>query len=160
MVNDFRALNRYAFSGHRLLSGKGECGWQAAHVLGCFNKNTASVRERYLAYVKAGIAMGRRPELVGGGLIRSVGGWAEVKNFKKAVRKFVQMPGAFFVPIIHGCRPRGPIMIIPYSSVSAIHCLVFPAQPRVFPVQLPLVWLWPGPLPRVWPLFELLVPLP
>gem|GEM_PF-1473720 len=26
MVNDFRALDHYAFSGHRLLAGKGECG--------------------------------------------------------------------------------------------------------------------------------------
>ena len=90
MINDFRALNRYAFSGHRLLSGKGECGWQdAAYVLGCFNKNTASARERYLAYVKAGITVGRRPELVGGGLIRSVGGWAEVKKMRLKGMKLI-----------------------------------------------------------------------
>ncbi|MDD2391215.1 MAG: transposase [Desulfobacterales bacterium] len=83
MVNDFRALNSYAFSGHRLLAGKGECGWQdAAYVLGCFDESAATARERYLAYVKAGISMGRRPELVGGGLIRSVGGWAEVKKIR------------------------------------------------------------------------------
>ena len=32
----------------------------------------------YRTYVEEGIAQGRRPELVGGGLVRSLGGWAEV----------------------------------------------------------------------------------
>jgi hypothetical protein len=32
------------------------------------------------AYVEKGIAQGRRPELVGGGLIRSAGGWSVI-NF-------------------------------------------------------------------------------
>jgi hypothetical protein len=36
----------------------------------------------YLAYVEAGIAMGRRPELVGLGLIRSLGGWRELKKIR------------------------------------------------------------------------------
>jgi chromosomal replication initiation ATPase DnaA len=31
-----------------------------------------------------GIALGRRPELVGGGLIRSMGGWATVKEYRSA----------------------------------------------------------------------------
>ncbi len=30
--------------------------------------------------MKDGIEQGRRPELVGGGLIRGLGGWAEVKT--------------------------------------------------------------------------------
>jgi hypothetical protein len=38
------------------------------------------VRKGYVFYVKKGIALGRRPELVGGGLIRSLGGWDEVKK--------------------------------------------------------------------------------
>jgi hypothetical protein len=35
-------------------------------------------RKNYLAYVEKGLAQGRRPELVGGGLIRSLGGWSDV----------------------------------------------------------------------------------
>ena len=35
-------------------------------------------RKNYLQYVKKGIDQGRRPELVGGGLIRSMGGWSAV----------------------------------------------------------------------------------
>ena len=83
MVEDFGALNRYAFSGHRLPAGKAECGWQDGdYVLGYFGESAAIASKRYLAYVEAGIALGRRPELVGGGLIRGLGGWAEVKKMR------------------------------------------------------------------------------
>jgi len=83
MVKEFGALNRYAFSGHRLLAGKAECGWQdGGYVLGYFGESEAIASKRYLAYMEAGIALGRRPELVGGGLIRSLGGWAEVKKMR------------------------------------------------------------------------------
>jgi len=34
-------------------------------------------------HVSQGIEMGKRPDLVGGGLIRSLGGWSEVKNLRK-----------------------------------------------------------------------------
>ena len=37
-------------------------------------------RAAYHRFVEEGIALGRRPELVGGGLIRSAGGWAEVRS--------------------------------------------------------------------------------
>ena len=83
MVEDFKALTDYAFSGHRLLAGAGECSWQDdAYVLGCFGKSAANARKAYLDYVQAGLAMRRRPELVGGGLIRSLGGWSEVKKMR------------------------------------------------------------------------------
>ena len=35
-------------------------------------------RRDYEKYVQKGAASGRRPELVGGGLVRSLGGWSEV----------------------------------------------------------------------------------
>jgi len=48
--------------------------------LNYFGSNTGKARRRYSTYVKAGIDQGRKPELVGGGLIRSLGGWSEVKK--------------------------------------------------------------------------------
>jgi chromosomal replication initiation ATPase DnaA len=45
-----------------------------------FGRNLGKARKDYLDFVKDGIEQGRRPELVGGGLIRSLGGWAEVKT--------------------------------------------------------------------------------
>ncbi|WP_155312338.1 transposase [Desulfosarcina ovata] len=83
MVEDFRALTDYPFSGHRLLVGVDDCSWQdGAYVLGCFGKKVAKARKAYLDYIQAGVAMGRRPELVGGGLVRSLGGWSEVKKMR------------------------------------------------------------------------------
>ena len=40
-------------------------------------------RANYLLYVRQGVSLGRRPELVGGGLIRSMGGWSEVLALRK-----------------------------------------------------------------------------
>jgi putative transposase len=41
-------------------------------------------RRRYRAFVEKGISRGRRSDLMGGGLIRSSGGWAGVKAKRKA----------------------------------------------------------------------------
>jgi putative transposase len=83
MVENFRALADCPFSGHRLLSGTSECSWQDdAYVLGYFGKTASKARKAYLDYVQAGVARGRRPELVGGRLIRSLGGWSEVKKMR------------------------------------------------------------------------------
>ena len=79
LVKDLGSLRQYPFSGHRLLAGAGECGWQdGAYVLGCFGKSVSAARKR----VNAGIALGRGQELVGGGLVRSLGGWSEVKKMR------------------------------------------------------------------------------
>jgi hypothetical protein len=63
--------------------GRRTCAWQDdKYVLSCFGRSILKGRETYYAYLKKGIARGRRPELVGGGLIRSLGGWAEVKKLR------------------------------------------------------------------------------
>jgi hypothetical protein len=43
-------------------------------VLGLFSEQVPLARRRYRAFLKRGIAQGQRPDLVGGGLIRSIGG--------------------------------------------------------------------------------------
>lgn len=84
LVGDLKGLTNYAFSGHRLLAGVGECTFQDdAYVFGLFAKRPAKARKAYLDYVRVGVGMGRRPELVGGGLIRSLGGWSEVKKMRQ-----------------------------------------------------------------------------
>ena len=51
--------------------------WQDAdYVLAIFGKTIRSARKEYLAYVESGMNQGRRPELVGGGWVRSLGGVA------------------------------------------------------------------------------------
>jgi REP element-mobilizing transposase RayT len=83
IVQDMKALDEYRFSGHAVLMGKVEMKWQDAdYVLGCFSKSLSTGRKKYRAYVEQGIVLGRRPELVGGGLIRSLGGWKEARRMR------------------------------------------------------------------------------
>ncbi len=51
-------------------------------MLKFFADTPALARRRYSAYMKAGLDQGRRPELVGGGMVRSLGGWAAVKKLR------------------------------------------------------------------------------
>jgi len=53
--------------------------WQDSEtILAYFGSDRKKAREQYESFVSDGIAMGRRPELVGGGLIRSLGDWSQV----------------------------------------------------------------------------------
>jgi len=83
-VKDLRELRFYPYSGHSVLTGRKQRLWQDDnYVLKYFGKPISEARKRYTAYVKAGLDQGRRPDLVGGGLIRSLGGWSEVKKIRQ-----------------------------------------------------------------------------
>jgi len=83
MVVDLKALESYPYCGHSVLMGKEKREWQdVEYVLGHFGKRIGDARRKYRSYVEKGIPMGRRPELVGGGLIRSLGGWDELKKMR------------------------------------------------------------------------------
>jgi len=80
-----KELNRYPYCGHPALAGMGrkKRPWQDVdYVLGYFGRTTNRARKAYLKYMEAGIGQGRHDELTGGGLIRSVGGWSEVKRLR------------------------------------------------------------------------------
>ncbi|MDO9264199.1 MAG: transposase [Desulfosalsimonadaceae bacterium] len=84
IVDNVKALGQYPFCGHGVLTGHGEQAWQDDdYVLKYFADDLKSARKRYQSYVEAGFDQGRRPELIGGGLIRSFGGWGEVKKQRK-----------------------------------------------------------------------------
>lgn len=85
VVNDIHELGAYRFAGHSYLIGKQKNGWQTLdRVLSLFGKRASSARRRYGDYVKKGMDQGRRPELIGGGLVRSTGGWEAVRSMRKA----------------------------------------------------------------------------
>ncbi len=52
-------------------------------MLGWFGRREWEARKAYRKFVKEGITLGRRPEVVGGGLVRSVGGWSEVVSLRR-----------------------------------------------------------------------------
>jgi putative transposase len=83
IVVSLKKLNRYPYCGHSALMGKKERQWQDVdYVLGFFGTRVGEARKGYESYVRDGIALGRRPELTGGGLIRSLGGWDTVKTMR------------------------------------------------------------------------------
>ena len=90
MVNDYKALKRYPYSGHCALMGKKEIKWQDVdYILKLFSSRRKTAQKQYGDFVEKGIAQGRRPELVGGGLIRSVGGggWKIAKIILKGQQR-------------------------------------------------------------------------
>jgi len=84
VVKDLKTLNNYAWCGHRVLMGKVSCNWQDRdYVLRLFGKREGPARRAYAAFIAKGKNQGRRHDLVGGGLIRSVGGWAALKDYQR-----------------------------------------------------------------------------
>jgi hypothetical protein len=78
---DLRALDRSPWTGHRALLGARPCPWQATGaILQQFGPMPPRARKAYRAFVAAGVPLGRRPELQGGGLVRSLGGWRAVAD--------------------------------------------------------------------------------
>ena len=82
-VKDLQALKKYQWCGHSVLMGKVEAGFHdTSYVLRLFGQSTRKARQSYESFVAKGVRQGRRPELVGGGLLRSVGGWSALKGFR------------------------------------------------------------------------------
>jgi hypothetical protein len=77
-------LNQYRYCGHSCLLGKDTHTWQDKdYILKLFASNKSTAIRRYREFVKKGIRQGRRSDLVGGGLIRSAGGWSAVKLLRR-----------------------------------------------------------------------------
>ncbi len=87
LVKDYEGLEKYKYCGHGVILGSKSNGWQNIdYVLGYFGSERKSAQNQYKKYVYEGIEKGHRPELVGGGLIRSAGGWTEARKPGKGER--------------------------------------------------------------------------
>ena len=85
VVSGYKALGRYPYCGHGVILGRSKNDWQDVHsILGLFGDKEGTARRRYNEFVRAGIAQGRRSDLIGGGLLRSHGGWAGVKALRRS----------------------------------------------------------------------------
>ena len=88
VVKSLEKLRGYHWCGHCVIMGKTEQEWQDIDtILAYFGKRRKSAVEKYEDFVREGIASGRRPDLVGGGLIRSLGGWSQVLSLRRAGSK-------------------------------------------------------------------------
>ncbi len=85
LVPGYDRLGRYPYCGHAVVLGHMKSAWQdAKYILGLFGKRLGPARRQYSDFVERGIEQGQRPDLIGGGLLRSCGGWAGVKAIKEA----------------------------------------------------------------------------
>lgn len=85
VISDWRQLGNYSYVGHSILMGKKCNDWQKVDdVLLRFAKDRSDARKKYRQFVQKGLAIGKRPDLTGGGLVRSAGGWSAVKALRRA----------------------------------------------------------------------------
>ncbi len=83
IVSSFAELADYPYCGHGTLLGQKKIKWQDCdYVLRYFGEKKKDAQKQYLSFVETAQKQGRRPELTGGGLIRSLGGWSEIKKMR------------------------------------------------------------------------------
>lgn len=88
LVKDLGELGPYPYTGHSVLMGKTKRDWQDRdYVLRYFGTSERHAKNNYLSFVAEGVEKGRSPELVGGGLLRSVGGWKSLKELRDSGEK-------------------------------------------------------------------------
>ena len=82
-VKNIEELDGYLWSGHSVLVGFLRNDWQErAYVLKQFSEDERRAIQLYRDFMKAGEEQGKRLDLVGGGLIRSLGGWSQVSSLR------------------------------------------------------------------------------
>jgi len=87
LVHTFDELNSYPWCGHAVIMGKKkQTGQDIDSVLERFGDSVVSARRVYLNYLEDEAVKGKQQELVGGGLVRSQGGWSAVKSLRKQGR--------------------------------------------------------------------------
>jgi REP element-mobilizing transposase RayT len=85
IVADLKALDRYGYGGHSVLMGRCRADWQDTdYVLKLFGGPIRQARKLYREFVQKEARGGRQPELSGGGLVRSLGGWRAVEAMRSS----------------------------------------------------------------------------
>lgn len=84
IIKDMTELDTYPWTGHRVIIRISNHPWQDKDtILAYFGKTEIEAQRRYRHFIEQGISMGPRPDLSGGGLTRSAGGWAEVASLRR-----------------------------------------------------------------------------
>jgi putative transposase len=84
IIEGIEELDRYPWTGHRAIVGKAVYPWMDRQtVLIQFGSTEKKAIGEYRRFVRDGMGQGRIPELTGGGLIRSMGGWSQVLSMRR-----------------------------------------------------------------------------
>jgi len=85
LIKEYEELWRYPYGGQSVVLGYVKRQWQDAdYILGMFAEKRSTAMRRYRQFVEEGLEHGKRPDLIGGGLLRSQGGWTGVKALRAA----------------------------------------------------------------------------
>lgn len=88
IVQNMEELDHYPWTGHRAVIGKEVHSWMDIDsILAEFGRTKKKARSEYRRFVQAEMNQGRVPELTGGGLVRSQGGWSQVLSMRGKGRK-------------------------------------------------------------------------
>ena len=88
IVKTIEELDRYSWSGHGTIIGTTKYPWMDVDsVLSQFSDGKRKAISQYRRFIMEGLGTERQPELTGGGLIRSQGGWSRVLALRRAGQK-------------------------------------------------------------------------
>jgi len=83
LVTTMEQLNEYKWSGHRqIMENTGSSWMDTEYILSHFACGVRKAKAAYMLFVKEGLKLGHVPELTGGGLVRSSGGWSQVLSMR------------------------------------------------------------------------------
>jgi REP element-mobilizing transposase RayT len=89
LVQSLGDLAHYPYTGHSALEGAIARPWQSSRsVLERFASQPEAAKALYRRFMSAADVRQRRPELVGGGLVRCVGGWQAVHALRRGREVF------------------------------------------------------------------------
>lgn len=79
IVKTIEELDGYPFCGHRTIVGKTKHPWTGVeYILLQLGRTRRNGLAEYRKFMKEGVGLGTQPDLTGGGLLRSLGGWSQI----------------------------------------------------------------------------------
>jgi putative transposase len=112
LVADYESLGKFKYAGHSESMGKCPREWQnTEYILSRFCSRASAARRSYSEFVEKGVSDGQRPDLVGGGLVRSLGGWVAaraVRGGKDRIKgdERILGDGDFVAGVLEACRQQ------------------------------------------------------
>jgi hypothetical protein len=143
LVGDMAELENFRWCGHGVIMRRKKREWQdSLFVLALFDEKPAIATKAYRSFVEEGIALGKRPDLVGGGLVRSAGGWAAVQDLRKSKEVFASderiLGNSDFVASVlkqahedYGRKTAAKIQGLDLEKLAAVVCNNFGLTPVV-----------------------------
>ncbi|MEK6742512.1 MAG: transposase [Nitrospirota bacterium] len=88
VIEAMEALDRYPWTGHRVIIGKAKYEWMDTEiVLAQFGGTKRKAISEYRRFMQDGMDHGHDPQYSGGGLVRSLGGWSNVCAMRRKGQK-------------------------------------------------------------------------